>query len=208
VFISNSNKIVSQDEKEKMIVKASEAYKVFMEALRVDVDNDPNSKDTPMRVAKMFANELWSGRYEEMPDIRSFPNTEKYDQMIFTNCDAVSVCAHHHVIFSSQVFIGVLTNPDPKSRLIGLSKYTRLVEWVANRPTIQEDMTKQIHCEINKICKGNKGVIVYVIGQHGCTKYRGVKQINSNMITSAVSGNFKQQSCKDEFMNMVNNVLR
>ena len=209
MFISNHCKNFSEKEKQQIIVNASKKYKEFMEALYIDVENDPNSKDTPKRVAKMIVNELWRGRYEEKPNIKSFPNTELYDQMIFTNCNTVSVCAHHHVIFSSQVFIGVISNPDPRSRLIGLSKFTRIVEWIANRPTIQEDMTKQIHKEINEICRENNGVMVYVIGQHGCTKYRGVKQINSSMITSAISGGFRDnQSTKDEFMNMVNNILQ
>lgn len=209
MFISNNNKVLTEKEKEKMIEKASKKYKEFMEILRIDVDNDANSKDTPMRVAKMFVNELWKGRYNERPNIQSFPNTEQYDQMLFTNCETVSVCAHHHVLIFSKIFIGVLTNPDPNSQLIGLSKYTRIAEWVANRPTIQEDMTKQIHKEINELCKDNLGVMVYIIGQHGCTTYRGISQNNSKMITSAISGYFKEkQSVKDEFMNMVNNILK
>jgi GTP cyclohydrolase IA len=208
MFISNHSKEFSKEQKQEIIEKASEKYKEFMQALKIDVDNDPNAKDTPLRVTKMFVNELWKGRYEDKPNIQSFPNSEKYDQMIFTNCEVVSVCAHHHVPIESNVFVGVLTNPNPESRLIGLSKYTRIVEWIANRPTIQEDMTKQVHDEINKICKGNLGIMVYIIGQHGCTTYRGVKQINSKMITSALSGEFKtNQSCKNEFMNMVNNIV-
>lgn len=208
MFISNHSKEFSKKQKQEIIKKASEKYKEFMEVLKIDVDNDPNAKDTPMRVSKMLVNELWKGRYEKKPNIQSFPNSEQYDQMIFTNCEVVSVCAHHHVPIESKVFIGVLTNPDPKSRLIGLSKYTRIVEWISNRPTIQEDMTKQIHDEINNICKDNLGVMVYIIGQHGCTTYRGVKQLNSKMITSALSGEFKENvSCKNEFMNMVSNII-
>lgn len=208
MFISNHSIKFSEKEKEEIIMEASIKYREFMEALHIDVYNDPNSEGTPLRVSKMFVNELWKGRYDSKPDIQSFPNTEQYDQMIFTNCEVVSVCAHHHVPIESKVFIGVLTNPDPNSRLIGLSKYTRIVEWIANRPTIQEDMTKQIHNEINDICADNLGVMVYIIGQHGCTIYRGVKQNNSKMITSALSGSFKvNESCKNEFMNMVNNLL-
>lgn len=209
MYICNDNKFFCDEEKEQLIIEASKKYKEFMEALRIDVDNDLNSKETPTRVAKMFVNELCQGRYNEKPDIKSFPNTQKYDQIIFTNCEVTSVCAHHHVPISSQVFVGVLSNPDPNSRLIGLSKYTRIVEWIANRPTIQEDMTQQIHEEINNICADNLGIMVYIIGQHGCTTYRGVRQNNSKMITSAVSGYFKEkQSVKDEFINMVNNILK
>ena len=208
MFISNNNKTFTEDEKLDMIYNASVKYKEFMHALRIDVDNDPNSKETPTRVAKMYVNELCKGRYDEKPPVKSFPNTEMYDQMIFTNCQVTSLCAHHHVPITSKVFIGVLSNPDPDSRLIGLSKYTRLAEWIGNRPTIQEDMTKQLHKEINDLCKDNLGVMIYVIGSHGCTVYRGVKQSNSKMVTSAISGNFKNnQSSKNEFMNMVNNVI-
>ena len=208
MFISNHSNTFSEKEQEEMIERASIKYKEFMEALKINVEADPNSKDTPKRVAKMFVKELCKGRYNDKPNIQSFPNTEKYDQMLFTNCETISICAHHHVTIFNKVFIGVLTNPNPKSRLIGLSKFTRITEWIANRPTIQEDMTKQIHKEIDEVCKGNFGVMVYIIGQHGCTTYRGVKQVNSKMITSAVSGGFKNNdSSKNEFMNMVNNIL-
>lgn len=208
MFICNHSQIFSEEQKQEMIEKASQKYKEFMKALHIDVDNDPNSRDTPLRVAKMYVDEFCKGRYENKPNIKSFPNTEKYDQIIFTNCEVISICAHHFVPIFSKVFIGVLTNPDPQSRLIGLSKYTRIVEWIANRPTIQEDMTQQIHNEINNICIGNLGIMVYIIGQHGCCNYRGVKQINGKMITSSISGLFKEnQSCKNEFMNMINNIL-
>ena len=204
----NSNMELTRKEKDKMIEGASKKYKEFMEALQIDMIDDPNSKDTPTRVAKMYVNELFKGRYDAKPDIKSFPNTEKYDQILFTNCEATSICAHHHVPIQNKVFIGILTNPDESSRLIGLSKYTRIVEWIANRPTIQEDMTQQIHKTINDLCEGNLGVMVYVIGQHGCTLYRGVKQLSTKMITSSISGIFQSdQGSKLEFMNMVNNIL-
>lgn len=209
MFICNENKSMTQIEKEKMIEEATVHYYYFMKALRIDVDNDPNSFDTPTRVSKMYVNELCKGRYNKKPDVKSFPNTKEYDQIIFSNCETVSICSHHFVPINSKIFIGVLSNPDPNSRLIGLSKYTRIAEWIANRPTIQEDMTKQIHSEINELCKDNLGVMIYIIGSHGCTVYRGVKQNNSRMITSAVSGQFKlNQSVKEEFMNMVNNTLQ
>lgn len=209
LFNCNKNCVLTEKEKKQMIKKASKHYKKFMEALMIDVDNDPNSKDTPIRVSKMYVNELFKGRYDPKPEINSFPNQEQYDQIIFTNCEVVSVCAHHFAVIDAKIFIGVLSNPNPESKLIGLSKYTRIAEWVASRPTIQEDMTKQIHKEIDSICEKNLGIIVYIIGEHGCTKYRGVKQISSSMITSCVSGAFKEKdsSAKEEFMNMVNNAL-
>jgi GTP cyclohydrolase IA len=208
MFNCNHNIVYTKEQKEEMIRMATINYRKFMVSLGIDIEKDPNSKDTPMRVAKMFVNELCKGRYEEKPNVKSFPNQEQYDQIIFTNCDTTSLCAHHMIPISNKIFIGVLSNPDPNSRLIGLSKYTRIAEWISNRPTIQEDMTKQIHKEINEVCVDNKGVMVYIIGQHGCVTFRGVKQTNSRMITSCVSGAFKEdQSVKDEFMNMVNNIL-
>jgi len=206
MFYSNQNRVLSEKEREEIIVAAEKSYKEFMEALKIDL-NDPNAKDTPHRVAKMYVNELFKGRYEKKPDIQSFPNTEGYDEIIFTNCNAFSVCAHHHVLINNQIFIGVLSNPDPNSRLIGLSKYTRIAEWISSRPTIQEDMTSQLHDEINDLCQDNLVVIVYVIEQHGCTTSRGVKQINSKMITCRCSGVFKNdKSSKDEFLSMVKSV--
>lgn len=209
MYKSNQSQCLTEEEKKQMILQATKKYKEFMEALYIDVSNDPNSKGTPERVVKMFVNELFKGRYNRKPDVQSFPNTEKYDQMIFTNCEVVSICAHHHVPIFNKIFMGILSNPNPNSYLIGLSKYTRIAEWVANRPTIQEDMTQQIHQEIDTICINNLGVMVYIIGQHGCTNFRGIKQINSKMITSAISGIFKtDQSSKEEFMNMVHNSMK
>ena len=91
MYICNDNKYFDGKEQNKIIIKASKKYKEFMEALRIDVDNDPNSKETPIRVAKMFVNELCQGRYNEKPDIKSFPNTQKYDQIIFTNCEGKQI---------------------------------------------------------------------------------------------------------------------
>jgi GTP cyclohydrolase IA len=206
MFYSNQNKNFSEEEKNQVIDNAEQAYRLFMEALKIDL-NDPNAKDTPKRVAKMYVNELFKGRYCSKPDVQSFPNTEGYDEIIFTNCNTFSVCAHHHVLINNQIFIGVLSNPDPSSKLIGLSKFTRIAEWISARPTIQEDMTSQLHDEINSLCGGNLGVIVYIVGQHGCTISRGVKQLNSKMITCKCSGAFKSdKSSKDEFLSMVKSI--
>ena len=206
MFFSNQNKSLTDEQRDKMLQEAESAYRLFMEALHIDL-NDPNATDTPKRVSKMYVNELFKGRYSERPSIQSFPNTEKYDEIIFTNCNTVSVCAHHHVIINNHIFIGVLSNPDPSSSLIGLSKYTRLAEWISARPTIQEDMTSQLHDEIDKLCKDNLGVIVYVVGRHGCTTSRGVRQEGSRMITCRCSKAFKEdKSSKDEFLSMVRSI--
>jgi len=206
MYYSNQNKPLTDEETSSMIQEAAKAYESFMKALKIDL-NDPNAEGTPKRVAKMYVNELFKGRYLPKPTVQSFPNTEGYDEIIFTNCELPSVCAHHHVIINSKIYMGVLSSPDTESRLIGLSKFTRIAEWVSSRPTIQEDMTAQIHKEIDELCVGNKGVMVYIVGQHGCTTNRGVKQSRSKMVTSRCSGCFKDDSStKEEFLAMVKSV--
>jgi len=198
---------MSDMDKKEMIFKASLKFKEFMEILKIDCDKDPNSIDTPMRVAKMYVNELFNGRYSDYPAVKSFPNTQEYDEIIFTNCEVIGVCAHHWATIAYKIYIGVLSNPDPKSRLIGLSKYTRIAEWICARPSIQEESTSQLHAEIDKLCDDNKGVMIYIVGQHGCCMTRGVKQLNGRMITSKCSGAFLNcDGTRNEFFQMVGKV--
>lgn len=206
----NQSQNLSELEVEKMIDNVEAAYIQVMDALMIDWENDPNSCDTPRRVAKAMVTELFSGRYEKKPKITSFPNDGRYDQIIFTNCEEVAYCAHHWMPFTCEIFVGVLPDvANPDSRLIGLSKYTRLARWVSNRPTIQEDQTSQLHKEIQESCTGNLGVAIQVIGQHTCCSHRGVKQKNSRMITNMFSGAFKDElGVRQEFLDMIKSVRR
>ena len=202
-WFSHENRQLTEKEKEDMINNAATKYAEFMKILKIDL-KDPNAIDTPTRVAKMFVNEFFTGRYDRPPKVTNFPNLEKYNGIVFTNCFVTSICSHHHLSFLSQVFMGVVVPGDKDARIIGLSKYTRIAEWIAARPTMQETMNTQIHNKLNELCVGNLGVMVYIIGSHTCATSRGIKQFNGKMVTSICSGLFREKThVKNEFMEMI-----
>lgn len=178
----------NKEEKEKMILRASEAYGIFLDELKCDWKNDPNSKDTPLRVAKTFVNELWKGRYDSPPSIKSFPSDGYENIILERNIKSFSMCSHHHQVIESKVHIAYI--PGRKGRVIGLSKLNRIVEFFSRRGAIQEQLTVAIHNAIDKICKDNIGVMVVIVGKHNCVRIRGVEHDHSDMVTSKISGVF------------------
>ncbi len=203
---AHHNKPLSKEEKEKMIAEASKHYAGFMTALGIDHENDPNSKDTPMRVAKSFVNDLIKGRYQEELKITSFDNIEKYDGLVFQgNIDMKSMCSHHHLAFAGVVHVAYIPAPDGK--IIGLSKLNRIVEYYSRRPQVQENLTQQISKHIDKVCEKNLGVAVLVEAQHTCCSHRGIKH-ESTMKTSKLTGVFldNENLARQEFYDFVNNL--
>ena len=162
-----SDKPLTQSEKEMMIMDATEAFGQFLDALKCDWRNDPNSMETPKRVAKSYVNDLWAGRYNAMSDITSFPS------------DGV-------------VHIGYVVGDE--GRVIGLSKLNRIVEHFGRRGAIQEQFTSAVHQAIDKICELNKGVIVTVVATHNCVSCRGIKHDGASMITTKASGVFRDNN--------------
>jgi len=176
--------------------KAEDAFGCFLTALGFDFQNDPNMDETPKRVSKMYIEEIFSGVYTEQPKITVFPNTENYDELIISSWDFSSTCSHHALPFLGKVIIGIL----PGDKLLGLSKYGRIVEWFAHRPQLQENLTQQIGNHLMGLIKP-KGLGVYVKAHHMCASIRGVKQHNAEMITTAMYGLMKENhSLKQEFM--------
>jgi len=199
---ANGNIQLSEKEKGLMIINASEAYGDYLDALHIDWRNDPNSCDTPLRVAKAFVGDLASGCYNAPPKITAFKNTGKYDGMVFSgDIDVKSFCSHHHLPFIGEAHVAYI--PSPKGKIVGLSKLNRIVEYFARRPQVQENLTVQIHDYINKVCEGNLGVAVVVSAKHMCACLRGVKH-NSTMKTSKLSGAFKKNGdTRQEFYNFI-----
>lgn len=183
-----------------MLKDAEEAYGKFLDALRIDWRSDPNSQDTPKRVAKSFVNDLISGCYTDPPKITAFDNLNKYDGIVFQgNIDVKSICSHHNLSFIGKAHVAYI----PGSKVIGLSKLNRVVEWFARRPQVQENLTMQIHDYLNEVCEGNGGVAVMIECNHLCACVRGVKH-NSIMKTAKVSGAFKNDpACREEFYDFV-----
>ena len=200
--LSNGNKLLKFWEKEKMIEEAAEHYGRYMTALGFDWENDPNSSDTPMRVAKAFVNDLAEGVYSKSPKITAFDNVNEYDGMVFQgDIKLHSLCSHHHLPFVGKAHVAYL--PTPEGKVIGLSKLNRIVEFYARRPQVQENLTMQIHDHINDVCENNIGVAVMIEANHMCTCVRGVKH-NSIMKTAKLSGKFKDTDrAREEFYDFI-----
>ena len=193
-----SEKPLTDKQKEKMIGKAAKAYGKFLDALDCDWRNDPNSNDTPRRVAKAYVNDLWAGRYNGPPSITGFPS-DGYDGMVFEgNIPLTSMCSHHHQTINGKVHIGYIASKN--GTVVGLSKLNRIVEHFGRRGAIQEQLTVAIHNAVDKICEGNLGVAVMIEATHNCVSCRGVKHQGASMKTSKLSGSFMEEdSARAEF---------
>ena len=200
---ANGNKPLTEEEKQIMIKEASEHYGRYMTALGFDWENDPNSSDTPRRVAKSFVNDLAEGVYSVGPRITAFDNVDKYDGMVFQgNIKLHSFCSHHHLPFVGVANVGYIPGIDGK--VIGLSKLNRIVEFYARRPQVQENLTMQIHKHIDRVCEKNEGVAVMLEANHMCACVRGVKH-DATMKTSKLSGVFMDNNnlARQEFYDFI-----
>ena len=200
---ANGNRPLTPEEKERMIEKAASYYGMYMTALGFDWEKDPNSSETPIRVAKAFVNDLASGVYNESPKITAFDNVDGYDGIVFQgNIKLHSFCSHHHLPFIGNAHVGYL--PTPEGRVIGLSKLNRIVEFYARRPQVQENLTMQIHDHIDNVCTENIGVAVSIEANHMCACVRGVKH-DATMKTSKLSGEFMnwKSHSREEFYNFI-----
>ena len=193
----------TEKEKWSMVDEAAEAYGKFLDALQCDWRNDPNSTDTPRRVAKAYVFDLWKGRYESMSDITSFPSDGYQGIVLEKDIPLISQCSHHHQTIMGVVHIAYI--PGPEGNVVGLSKLNRIVDHFGRRGAIQEQLTMAIHNAIDKICEGNVGVMVMVKATHNCVSCRGVKHQGASMMTSEVSGVFADhtKTAKMEVLEMI-----
>ena len=199
-MIGNQNKVLLKDTLETKKGQLEELFKEVMRTFGYDYEKDPNMKETPKRMAKMYMDELFAGCYQKEPKFTIFPNTKKIDQIVYMkDIKLVSTCSHHLVNFVGKVSIGYLPN-----RLIcGASKLVRVVRWFAKRPQIQEELTKQIADYLQKKLKP-RGVGVIIEAKHYCMIARGVEEENAVLGTSEVLGAFrKDRSLKDEFLRLI-----
>ncbi len=194
---------LTDDQKEEMIKDAAEAYGKFLDALKCDWRNDPNSMETPKRVAKAYVNDLWKGRYNALSDITSFPSDGYQGIVLEKDIPVVSQCSHHHQTILGKCHIAYI--PGKEGRVIGLSKLNRIVEHFSRRGAIQEQLTMAIHNAINKVVEDNQGVMVMINATHNCVSCRGIKHMGASMITSEVSGVFNDhnKTAKQEVMHMI-----
>ena len=197
---------LTDEEKSAIITKAAEHYGNFLSALGVKGQDDPNSSDTPRRVAKAYVNDLWQGRYEPMSDITSFPS-DGYDGIVFEGgIPLTSMCSHHHQTIMGNVHVAYI--PDVNSNVIGLSKLNRVVEHFGRRGAIQEQLTVAIHHAIDELITDNKGVAVMIEATHNCVQCRGVKHVGASMKTAKLSGAFMEDgSARSEFYQFIKSYI-
>jgi len=196
--IKNGQYSLSDKQKLAIIEEATVHYGKFLTALGVDWENDPNSSNTPRRVAKAYVNDLWKGRYEPLDSVTSFPS-DGYDGVVFEGgIPITSMCSHHHQTINGLCHIAYI--PTLEGRVVGLSKLNRIVEHFSRRGAIQEQLTVAIHNAVNQICTDNIGVAVMIEATHNCVSCRGVKHQGASMKTSKLSGSFlNEDSARSEF---------
>lgn len=189
---------LTEEEKKEIIENAAQAFGNFLTALGCDWENDPNSSDTPRRVAKAYVNDLFAGRYEPLDKITAFPS-DGYDGIVQeSNIPVTSMCSHHHQTIQGLVSIAYV--PSKNGKVVGLSKLNRIVEHFGRRGAIQEQLTVAIHNAVDKICEGNLGVAVSISATHNCVSCRGVKHQGASMQTAKLSGCFlEEDSARAEF---------
>ena len=177
----------------------TDKFRDVLKALVIDL-NDPNSADTPKRLAKMYLYEIMNGRYEKKPDVAAFPNEgkNKYDGMIVIRAEIKSMCAHHHQPVSGTCYIGIV----PNGKVIGLSKYVRLAQWCARRGTLQEELCGDIADQVIQ-ASGSANVGVYIAAEHGCMTNRGVDAHSSLTQTTVLRGYFEDDDVKHEFFDNI-----
>ena len=193
---------LTQQEKQQIIDNAAYHYGLFLTALGVSWESDPNSSNTPNRVAKAYVNDLWKGRYEPMSDITSFPS-DGYDGIVFEGgIPLTSMCSHHHQTISGKVHVAYI--PAENGNVVGLSKINRVVEHFGRRGAIQEQLTVAIQHAIDELIEDNKGVAVMIEATHNCVSCRGVKHIGASMKTAKLSGAFLDDgNARSEFYQFV-----
>ena len=184
-----------------LINEATEAFELVLDTLLIDRENDPNSKGTARRLAKMYFNEIMAGRYEPAPDATAFPNDseDRYEGMLVVRSELRSMCSHHHQPVSGVAYIGIIA----AQKLIGLSKYTRIAQWCARRGTLQEELCNDIAREIEK-ATGAKDLGVYIQAVHGCCENRGIMAHSSLTQTTVLKGAFNTDgNTKKEFFDNI-----
>tara|TARA_B100000809_G_scaffold173720_1_gene170967 strand:+ start:243 stop:899 length:657 start_codon:yes stop_codon:yes gene_type:complete len=196
----NISDIVTEKDVTKIERNVEKRFQKVLDALLIDTTNDHNTHETAKRVAKMLVREVFAGRYEPKPRVTSFPNANQYDELYVTGPIKIrSTCAHHFQPIVGNAWIGVF----PGKEVIGLSKFNRLVDWIASRPQIQEEMTVQIADLIEKETQA-EGVAVVIKAEHLCLTHRGVKEHESDMTTSIVRGSLREiESQKREFFTLL-----
>lgn len=200
-FFANDNiaEFLQPGDREALLKEVERKVKSLLESLVIDIEADHNTQATGRRVAKMYINEVFGGRYSALPSLTEFPNDKRLNELIILGPITVrSCCSHHLCPIMGRLWIGVM--PNESTNLIGLSKYTRVTEWIMSRPQIQEESVVQLADLLESKMKPD-GLAVIMEADHFCMQWRGVKDNDSMMTSSVMRGVFlKDQGLRREFL--------
>jgi GTP cyclohydrolase I len=203
-FNANDNiaGFIEPGEMEKLLDEVEGKMQGVLDSLVIDTGRDHNTHNTARRVAKMYLNEVFKGRYVTGPSITEFPNAEHLNELMIVGPITVrSACSHHFCPVIGKLWIGVL--PNEHTNVIGLSKYARLAEWVMGRPQIQEEAVVQLADLIQEKTSPD-GLAIVMEATHYCMGWRGVKDLDSKMINSVMRGVFlKDPNLRREFLSLI-----
>jgi GTP cyclohydrolase IA len=187
---------------DKLLDEVESKMKGVLDSMVIDTEHDHNTNNTARRVAKMYLNEVFKGRYQPVPPITEFPNVGHLNELMIVGPIVVrSACSHHFCPVIGKVWIGVL--PNEHTNVIGLSKYARLAEWVMGRPQIQEEAVVQLADLIQQKTQPD-GLAIVMEATHFCMSWRGVKDMDSKMINSVMRGVFlKDMNLRREFLALI-----
>lgn len=183
-FFANDNvhEVMTGEVRLAMKQRLTVLFEEIMRTMLIDTQNDHNTKGTAARMAKMYMTEVFRGRFDAPPKVTTFPNAKKLDELYTTGPITIrSACSHHFVPIMGKCWIGVI----PKERLFGLSKFNRVIEWIASRPQIQEELAVQIADYIEQTLEP-VGVAVVIKATHMCMTWRGVREEPSAVMTTSV----------------------
>jgi GTP cyclohydrolase I len=203
-FHANDNiaEFLQPGELEALLDEVEVKMRGVLESLVIDTEHDHNTTDTARRVAKLYVQEVFRGRYVKAPEITEFPNAEQLNELMIVGPITVrSACSHHFCPVIGKIWIGVL--PNKNTNVIGLSKYARLAEWVMGRPQIQEEAVVQLADLIQNKTRPD-GLALVMEATHYCMAWRGVKDMDSRMINSVMRGSFlKDPNLRREFLSLI-----
>jgi GTP cyclohydrolase I len=187
---------------DELLTEVEGKMKGVLESLVIDTESDHNTQDTARRVAKMYLNEVFRGRYVPVPPVTEFPNAEHLNELMIVGPITVrSACSHHLCPIIGKLWIGVM--PNEHSNLIGLSKYARLAEWIMGRPQIQEEAIAQM-ADLLMRKMSPDGLAVVMAADHFCMHWRGVKDDQTKMVNSVMRGSFlKDHTLRREFLSLL-----
>ncbi|ARV20449.1 GTP cyclohydrolase 1 [Curvibacter sp. AEP1-3] len=203
-FHANDNiaEYIQPGELETLLDEVEVQMRGVLNSLVIDIENDHNTDNTARRVAKMYLNEVFRGRYVPAPTITEFPNVGHLNELMIVGPITVrSACSHHFCPVIGKIWIGVM--PNEHTNVIGLSKYARLAEWIMGRPQIQEEAVVQLADLIQEKTQPD-GLAIVMEASHYCMAWRGVKDMDSKMINSVMRGVFlKDPNLRREFLSLI-----